>query len=47
VTHELGQGDIERLSSFLTTPGGLNLPTQQQVAVAEPEVFAERYTARD
>ena len=43
VMRELGGGDVEGLSNFLTMPEGVGLPTSQQVAAAEAEVFANRY----
>ena len=45
VMRELGEGDIEGLSRFLAMPEGVSLPTSQQAAAAEAEVFATRYAA--
>jgi len=43
VMRELGEGDIGGLSKFLAMPEGVSLPTSQQAAAAEAEVFANRY----
>ncbi len=43
VMRELGEGDIGGLSRFLAMPEGVSLPTSQQAAAAEAEVFATRY----
>ena len=39
--------DRDGLSEFLSNSGGLNLPTLEQAAAAEAEVFATRYAGAD